>query len=868
MADTLTINGSSINLTTTNTTIDRCTPYAKGGMPELHFSRLVGKLAALPDTWSGQTVTLTMGATLVFSGDVVGYVDQYIDGFGWLREYRALGLVNRGNYIPLTDSTSLTDTSTWNIPGDDPQFVGARAGQTVGQIVGQILTMGTNATPLYNAGIGNYTSLSPWTLPALTVADLATLSIIPPWRVTVSGERILQGLEAFVQSCHPNHFLHVQPDGTIRFLDVRTFTPATVTLGNAADPRFTMPSLTRDYSDSYSQVEVRGNTLVEGVYLQTKKWPGSSNADGGLAEDFAWNGFTNAQAKTNWTSACWSQPYANGVAADTGTCTCPSTTVMRVTSSDNTKTWTANYWGQANGESLGVVFAYAESLGGMVSQFVSRRIVANTALAAAGTSDLTLDSPLPSTGFTSYAIWGLAANCNLVGRKYKVTNAAIGAAMQQLFPYPFAFRNAAGTGAAMTITPIAQIMYSASGNPPYTVGTCGVTLDPTSGHIYMSQPVQTILGSGVWPSNVNVFVPVAVGTMNAYAPSSSTYAGTLFSVEGIRRTKIITVQEWRDYSNTTTMATFASEFLDSVKDVVVEGTLPYLGLNTTYLAPGQSISITGSSYTTGWESLALPVVSADIIFQQGPQGGTSYTMALHLSNRRGRISASNFLRPNMTPMSLSDGGSIVVGPVTGLQGAPGFTGAGGFASGADMPIAAPITSVPSGMEAPKMGDPGFEDMTTARGVQNNAATPADFYGGMGLGASAMEQTQAGYAGVQQTQGAINQGMADLGQMYRDSTAGIDLTQRAPAPPREQHSAPAGQINPTAMQAISANEMGPGYPTEVLADNSHQATTRDTRDQAARKTQSNKDLQARIDRATPPHPDPIQPDLPGDVLVAE
>ena len=71
-----------------------------------------------------------------------------------------------------------------------------------------------------------------------------------------------------------------------------------------------------------------------------------------------------------------------------------------------------------------------------------------------------------------------------------------------------------------------------------------------------------------------------------------------------------------------------------------------------------------------------------------------------------------------------------------------------------------------------------------------------------------------------------------------------------------------------MQAISANEMGPGYPTEVLADNSHQATTRDTRDQAARKTQSNKDLQARIDRATPPHPDPIQPDLPGDVLVAE
>jgi hypothetical protein len=780
MADTLTINGSSINLVTTNTTIDRVTPYVKGGIPELHFSRLLA-LAALPDAWSGKPVTLTMGSTLVFSGDVVGYSDHYLDGFGWMREYRALGLVNRGNYIPLTDSVSLTDTSVWNLPGDDPQFVGARAGQTVGQIVGQILTMATNATPLSAAGIGNYTSSSPWTLPTLTQNDLNALSIIPPWRVTVSGERILQGLESFIQSCHPNHFLHVDPNGNIRVLDVRTFATNTVTLGNNADPRFGMPSLTRDYSDSYSQVEVRGNTLVEGCYLQTKKWPGSANADGGLAEDFAWGALSSAAAKAAWTPACWSQPYANGVAADTGTCTCPSTTVMRVTSSDNTKTWVANYWGQANGEALGVVFAYADSLGGMVQQFVSRRIVANTSLAAAGTSDLTLDSPLPSTGFTSYAIWGLAQNCNLVGRKYKVTNAAIGSAMQQFFPYPFAFKNAAGTGAAMTITPIAQIMYSASGNPPYTVGTCGVTLDPTSGHIYMSQPVQTILGSGVWPSNVNVFVPVAVGTLTAYAPSSSTYAGTLYTVEGVRRTKIITALEWRDYSNTSTMQTFASEFLDSVKDVVVEGTLPYLGLNTTYLAPGQSVNITGSSYTTGWESLNLPVISADIIFQQGPQGATSYTMALHLSNRRGRVDASNFLRPNMTPMSLSDGGSIVVGPVEGLQGAPGFTGMGGFASGADMPIAAPITSVPSGTEAPKMGDKGFEDMTTARGVANNAATPADFHAGLGLSNSSMESYQQGVGEVQSANQAVQGNIAGLDQMDQAVAEGMSKIANTPTP---------------------------------------------------------------------------------------
>jgi hypothetical protein len=146
-------------------------------------------------------------------------------------------------------------------------------------------------------------------------------------------------------------------------------------------------------------------------------------------------------------------------------------------------------------------------------------------------------------------------------------------------------------------------------------------------------------------------------------------------------------------------------------------------------------------------------------------------MALHLSNRRGRISASNFLRPNMTPMSLSDGGSIVVGPVTGLQGAPGFTGMGGFASGADMPIASPVAPLQQA-RATQMGDPGFEDQTVAQGVQQNAATPAQFYAGMGLGDSAMQQAQAGYQGVAMASQAVRGNLRELGSMYTASTAGM------------------------------------------------------------------------------------------------
>jgi hypothetical protein len=113
------------------------------------------------------------------------------------------------------------------------------------------------------------------------------------------------------------------------------------------------------------------------------------------------------------------------------------------------------------------------------------------------------------------------------------------------------------------------------------------------------------------------------------------------------------------------MNTFASEFLDSVKDVVVEGVVPYFGLMPTYLTVGRAVNIAGSeglggpAYTTGWESLALPVVSCEVAFQPGNQG-TSYMMALHVSNRRGRYSAETFLKPSITGMSFGGAGGDVL----------------------------------------------------------------------------------------------------------------------------------------------------------------------------------------------------------------
>jgi hypothetical protein len=668
MADVLVINSSTITLSTFNATLDRLVPYVKGGIPELHFSRILPALAALPDAWSAKSVTLTMGGTLRFSGDVVGYVDRYHDEASWVREYRALGLRNRADYLPVTDSVTLTDTAVFNLPGDDPNFVGARAGLSVGQIVTQILTMTGNAVALFNAGIGAYTSMGPPTLPAATVTDLAALTVIPQWRVAISGERILQSLENFVQTCHPNHWLHVQPDGTIRFLDLRGTSANTLTLGG--DPRLGMPSLTRDYSECFSQVEVRGNTIAVPMTLQTLPWQGSSSSDGGLQEAFAWNGFTNAQAKTNWTPASFNQPSINGDSNDFGTCTCTDTTHVVVTSHDNTATWAVNFWAQGTGEAQGQIYVYSDIIPG-IGQLYAARIVANTALAAAGTSILTLDRPLPAVTYNSYQIWGLALNGSVVWRKYKVSNSNIASALLNFFPYPVPIRGANGTSAAMTSVPVAEIQWSNNGSPPYNTSAMGLTVDPVGGYIYLDRPSALVFGTQTTaPSNVIAFLPVANGSLAVYSPSSSTYGGTSFTVEGIQRTKVITVRDWKDYSNTSTMQTFASEFLDSVKDVVVEGTVPYFGLAASqYLAPGQNVSIAGSGYVTGYESLALPVVSAEVLFQSGPQG-TSYMTTLQLSNRRGRFNSDNFLRPNVTGQQLGTASGFFGGATPNIAEGP------------------------------------------------------------------------------------------------------------------------------------------------------------------------------------------------------
>ena len=727
----LTINGSQINLVTYECTIDRCTPFVLGGIPALGFSRILGELTALPDPWSGKLCSWSNGSsypgTTYFVGDIVGCSDRYQPEVGWIREYRALGLRNRADYIPVTDSNTLSDTASFNLPNDDLYMIESREGRTLGQCVLDLLSMYQNVTALSAAGIGNFTSAgtggagtavltgtmvssvtvaeggsgytvaptvvlaggggfgasytadvsggmitgfiqisagtgyttSPTviisTLPGITVADLSGLDVIPPFRITFAGERIMQSIESATQSCHPNHWVNIDVAGNIRFLDQRLFTSTTVTLGGS-DIRWLMPSLHRDLSDCYSQLVVRGDLCVSGVTLGVQPYPGSVNPNGGLQEDFGYSGLSNSAAIASWAPSDF-QNFNLQTGQDQGSCTCPSTTDVRITSSNTSMTLSANQLDQTDTGQHAIVTVYSDTVTNLQQMF-SARVTANTAMTAGGTSDLTLDRALPSTAYNGYRLYALSTAGNVVWRRYKVTNSFIAAQMQQFFPYPFAFRNSDGTAATLTTSPVCTVYWSSSGSPPYNQSTIGVQIDPVSGTITTVTPTSLVYGGGVVtpPTDVQVFLPVANGALFVQAPSVDGYAGTLYTIEGICRTKTVTVREWRDYSLATNMQTYANELFDSIKDVIVEGTIGYLGLAATYLVPGQAVSIIGSGYTTGYESLALPVVSTDIQFNPGP-GGTSHVSTLHLSNRKARYTGDIFVRPAITGQQLGLGSS-------------------------------------------------------------------------------------------------------------------------------------------------------------------------------------------------------------------
>lgn len=652
MATVINIGGSTLNVPHEGVA-GRLVAYSKGAPATFDFAVRGGKFPVLPNPYTGKAVTVTINGTLRFSGEVVsGPVIHWANGIGWTHDYQCMDLRYLADKVPHTDRIDGGDQSVYNTSRDnDPmRWLAARAGRTVGQVLTDVLTGQNNAQALTGYGVGNYTGLpSAPALPAATVADLAALNWIPPGPCPIGGEKLFSALVSFCAQWAPTHVPHVEPDGTIRFLDLRAFSPLTLTYNS--DP-ILISELSRDTADCASRVVVRGQGIAEMILFST--------TNNGLSEaPFAHDGLTVAQAKADWTPDDFRTPglHVGAPGDDEGTCTCGDTLHVTVTSANAAVNWPANYWDQTSTGHLGTVFL-SWSAGVDITTYVSRSIVSNTALAAAGTSVLTLDRALPHTNFDHYTITGQIGGASAVWCVYQLPAwAAEKVAFQST--YPFAYRQANGASDTLTSTAMGSVLWSTSGAPPYNFITIGIQVDPVTGYVHFPYPTYLTAG-GRAPDEVRALVPIYTGTNQVVSPADVAgvpqYAGTYKAIEGKERTLTVTVPSWRDPLNASSMQAYADNLLDSVKNTILEGTVEYLGLYESALDMGHALNVAGAVCigTTGWEAASIapiPIVSCSVAWNCTPGAPTSWTTSLHCSNRMAHFSAEMYMKPDRTGVS-------------------------------------------------------------------------------------------------------------------------------------------------------------------------------------------------------------------------
>lgn len=710
MADTFTIGGTVLDLAATDTIPIRFRERL-GSVPSLQLQRRgVQPPPDASDPWMGRSLTWAHDGTVHFSGVIRSRSPRRDDHCGWVIDYQAHGIRDLMDRFPLSDRTTGLDISWFNChPEDLINYNAARAGRTVGQILTDVLTSVTNANNMAAYGLGGYTGL-PTTpaLPAATVADLTTMTVIPPRPTNVSGEKFGDALDGFLQKHAPNHRMWLKSDGTLRFLDLRSFPASTLTMG--LDP-IEPTELSRDIGDCFQRVLVRGAPIAVMFLFKL--------SDGSLVEDFAWGPNTNAAAKSAWTIADFKGTTKG---QDSGTCTCPSTTTVTVTSSNAATTWAANSWDQtATGIKGSINLSFGAGAG--ITSHWTARVVSNTALAAGGTSTLTLDAPLPITSYDKYTLSGMKSDASLVWRKYKLVDSSLWPLVVAQSTYPQAFVNAGG-GATMTSAPMGAVLWHQSGtSPPDNMFPLPFTYDG-NGRVIFAAPTYTVAQNAA-PSDVWVLLPINTGPNRVASPVDvggvPQFAGTSHSVEGLADTLTVTMSDWRDPGQTSQIQAYADDLRDSVKDATIEGGVTYHGMYEGALTFGKALNVAGlrldgTADTTGWEAAALPVVEVGL---EWPQGADDYLTTMSASNRRAHYTAEMFLAPERQFQMIGFQGE---GDYTAMGGAGAYEGALGSYTGA-------VAGAEQGNLAAG-GDPLAQAYDTAAGQQPGEFAGVDPTGGL------------------------------------------------------------------------------------------------------------------------------------------
>lgn len=639
----LTIASSTVNRATANVSLNRLVVYNYEGPDELEFTQDLTLPGSRYDlgSWVELTIDDGGGADLRFAGEIVSAANRWSDG-GIRIAYRCLGLKwILASRIPVVNGPTGRTEDPYNLPPDDPQYDPDRAGLELGEIIRRVLVTDQVATAIWDAGVEAYTDApvgsaydtagaDPPVLKAATITDLDAMDVVPREPIVFSGGRLWNQIESVIQDWMPAIGGLVLPDGTIRFRNLSALTARTLTVGT--DP-IALPDLSHDVTDCATRVIVRGGDHVEGRYLTL--------SGGELAEDFATNTdyVDNAAAKADWD---WAQFQSPEGGVSYGDVTAQTSTTVTVESDDATETWDANRW--SNDRARVVVEDTSES--GTITFSEDRRVIANTALTAAGTSVLTLDYPLANTGYDRYRLVGQTKGGSLTWRRYTIEDAFVEANIVLAFPDPRPFSTT--TGVQQVTSPVGIKQYSSSGDPPYRewqalFGVYTDTADGDARKIIFNEPTvvpwtdQADLDTGggdVTPSSdLLLFVPVSYGILEAIAPSSS-FEGTAYTVEGIERTLVVPAPEWRYKGEQSQMEAYAQAILDSVKDVAIEGEVTYFGLDATALnrQGDDAIHIASDFGTTGYEAMRATVRSVTVSWPDS--GPFTHVTTLSLSTRR------------------------------------------------------------------------------------------------------------------------------------------------------------------------------------------------------------------------------------------
>lgn len=544
------------------------------GPDELAFS--VWGCGPVPDFTTGMEVILDVDGAPKFVGDL-DVQGRSVGDEGWFFSCRASGLRRRADRVTITGPDG-TGEATYNRSPTDLLYVPSDAGLTVGQIITRLLTITENATRLDAVGIGAYTTLTPPTLPAATLSDLAALDIVPPRPVSFSGLGILNHVEQELLHWHPKYGMWIQPDGTIRFINLFAMTRHVLTVpteyeaGDDVEP----PALTRSVDGCYTAVKFIGVNVQPALL---------SIADGTLVRNW-----TTTQQNA-WKYTDFAQP---GDAAVSGTVSSVTSTSATLDPADNALAFAANILASRQ-----AVVTLVNTAGTGISIQEARPVTSNTALSAGGTFTVnwSSDLPLDSSTYNLFRLVLNAGDISNVWRSYLVREPAsgdtglstfIGTRMMPRFPRPYPWAN---NGKVETLTTAAgKILWSSTGSGTMFEWPGAVEIDRGVGGIRFTEPVvkatapggiaylkstgsPTSFATGL-PADIQVVVPYNRGGLEARKPAGTgTYEGTAYTEDGIARELPIHVDDWEWQGDMPDMLKLAQEHLDTVKDAVTAGTI-------------------------------------------------------------------------------------------------------------------------------------------------------------------------------------------------------------------------------------------------------------------------------------------------------